>query len=275
MHSGIKADIKGIPIVDILKAPKGSYDSICCRYPMLNDGDMFEATRFRNTKLIPALLRKGRSQREIGEEFGISGSRVGAIKKKLRERELMKKKWGNLSARVITRIRTSFHCQNLKELVKKALSRDQVLMTKGFGGAAIAELEKAGAFRYSPPPAILFDDEIPSPEFITKAGHYLKALFTLNASVKFGQVALFIDLIVNSGRKLPIDNVTRSEIPCMTGPQSKWCKGILKILRMAGPPRFYWWCPECGKSGVITDYGDWPANHLNFPVSGKAKTRTL
>ena len=221
------------------------------------------------------MLKKGHSYGDIAKEFGISGSRVGVINKKLKEEKRMRKNWGNLSAGVINRVRKAFHCESLEELVKKALSRDQVLMTKGIGGITIAELEKAGAFRHSPPPAILFDGEIPSPKFITKASHYLNALFTLNASVEFRQVALFIDLIVNSGRKLPIDNVTRSEIPCMTGPQSKWCKGILKILRMAGPPRFYWWCPECGKSGVITDYGDWPANHLNFPVSGKAKTRTL
>jgi len=221
------------------------------------------------------LLKKGHSYGDIAKEFGISGSRVGVINKKLKEEKRMRKNWGNLSAGVINRVRKAFHCESLEELVKKALSRDQVLMTKGIGGITIAELEKAGAFRHSPPPAILFDGEIPSPKFITKASHYLNALFTLNASVEFRQVALFIDLIVNSGRKLPIGHVTHSKIPCMTGPQRRWCRGILNILRMAGPPRFHWWCTECGKSGVITDYGDWPANHLNFPVSGKAKTRTL
>lgn len=266
MHDEIEIpNIKGIPIADILKGLKGSYISFCCRYPALNEGDMLEAIRFRNKKLIPALLKKGHSYKAIAKEFGISGSRVGAIKKKLKEEKLMNKKWGTLSTGVVIKIRKAFHCKTLKEFVKKALSRDQVLMTKGFGAMAVMELEKAGAFRHSPPPAILFDDEIPSPKFITKASHYLNAMFTLNASVEFRQVALFIDLVVNSGRKLPIANVTHSEIPCMTGPQGKWCKGILNILRMAGPPRFHWGCPECGKSGVITDYGDWPANHLNFP----------
>jgi hypothetical protein len=218
------------------------------------------------------LLKKGCCHKDIAKKFGISVSLVWYIKKKLKEEKQLKKKWGNLSTRVISSIRKALHCENLEELVKKALSRDEVLMTKGIGGIAVTELEKAGAFRHSPPPTMLFEDEIPSPKFITKASHYLNALFTPNASVKFRQVALFIDLVVNSGRKLPIDNVTHSEIPCMTGPQSRWCKGILKILKMAGPPRFHWWCPECGKSGVITDYGIWPTNHLNFPISGKAKT---
>ena len=275
MNSEIKAsDIKGIPVADVLKElKKGSYyDSICHRYPALNDEDIRNVVRFRNKKLIPALLKKDCCHKDIAKKFGISVSLVWYINKKLKEEMQLRKKWGNLSPRVISRIGTAFHCENLKELVKKALSRDQVLMTKGIGGISVTELEKAGAFRNSPPPAILFDDEIPSPKFITKASHYLNALFTLSASVKFRQVALFVDLIVNSGRKLPIDNVTHSEIPCMTGPQSSWCKGILKILRMSGPPRFHWWCPECGKSGVITDYGDWPANHLNFPVSERGKS---
>ena len=275
MNSEIKAsDIKGIPIADVLKElKKGSYyDSICRRYPALNDEDIRNVVRFRNWKLIPALLKKGCNYKDIAEEFGISDSLVRNIEKRHKVKKEQRKKWGNLPAGVISRIRKAFHCENLKELVEKALSRDQVLMTKGIGGIAVRELEKAGAFRQSPPPAILFDSEIPSPKFITKASHYLNALFALNASVKFRQVALFIDLIVNAGRKLPIDNVAHSEIPCMTGPQSRWCKGILKILRMAGPPRFHWWCPECGKSGVITDYGDWPAEHINFPISTGTKT---
>ena len=263
MNSEIKAsDIKGIPVADVLKElKKGSYyDSICRRYPALNDEDIRGVVRFRNWNLIPALLKKGRSYKAIAKEFGISVSLVWYIKKKLKEEKQLRKKWGNLSTGVISRIKKAFHCENLKELVKKALSRDQVLMTRGIGGIAVAELEKAGAFRHSPPPAILFGNEIPSPEFITKASHYLNALSTLNAPVEVGQIALFIDLIVNAGRKLPIGNVTRSEIPCMTGPQGNWCKGILRLLRMAGPPRFHWWCPECGKAGVITEYGDWPAN---------------
>lgn len=272
MNSEIKAsDIKGIPVADVLNELKKDsyYDAICRRYPALNDEDIRNVVRFRNMTLIPALLKKGCCHKDIAKKFGISISLVWYIKKKLKEEKQMRKKWGNLSAGAVNRIKKAFHCENLKELVKKALSRDQVLMTRGIGGIAVTELEKAGAFQHSPPSAILFADEIPSPKFITKANHYLNALFTLNASVEFRQVALFIDLIVNSGRKLPINNVTHSKIPCMTGPQGKWCKGILNILRMAGPPRFYWWCPECGKSGVITDYGDWPANHLNFPVSGK------
>ncbi|MDO8803937.1 MAG: DUF433 domain-containing protein [Elusimicrobiota bacterium] len=211
MNSEIKAsDIKGIPVADVLKElKKGSYyDSICHRYPALNDEDIRNVVRFRNKNLIPALLKKSCNHKAIAKEFGISVSLVWYIKKKLKEEKQMRKKWGNLSTGEVNRIKKAFHCENLKELVKKALSRDQVSMTRGIGGIAVAELEKAGAFRHSPPPAILFDDEIPSPKFITKASHYLNALFILNASVKFRQVALFVDLIVNAGRKLhPAKNI--------------------------------------------------------------------
>ena len=80
MHDEIEIpNIKGIPIADILKGLKGSYISFCCRYPALNEGDMLEAIRFRNKKLIPALLKKGRSCKAIAKEFGISGSRAWAL----------------------------------------------------------------------------------------------------------------------------------------------------------------------------------------------------
>ncbi len=213
--------------------------------------------RFRNKNLIPALLKKGRSYRDIAKKFGISASRVGAIKKELEEEKNRNEKWGNIPVRVVNNIRNAFHCESFKEFVEKSLTRDQVLMAKGIGKIAVRELEKAGAFKHSLPPAILFDDEIPSPQFVTKARHYLNALLNPGSNAELRKMAMFIDLVVKSGGKLQADNaVVRSEIPCMTAPQRKWCKGILKILRTSS--RFHWWCPECGKSGVVTDYANWP-----------------
>ncbi|MCX5791863.1 MAG: DUF433 domain-containing protein [Elusimicrobia bacterium] len=92
MNSEIKAsDIKGIPVADVLKElKKGSYyDSICHRYPALNDEDIRNVVRFRNWKLIPALLKKGRSYKVCSTK---NGSKRKASSERCPKRHVLRKK---------------------------------------------------------------------------------------------------------------------------------------------------------------------------------------
>jgi len=244
--------IKGIPASEIVKMlAKGSwYEGICRKYRELNEKDIVDAVRFRNFTLVPFRLAQGKTPKEIAEEFGFSRSSVWAIQHKIQRNKELQDRWGGLPIRVVTALQKSFGCTSLQHLIDNFPSGEQLLKAKGIGSITMRELGKVL------PPAVRtkMDASVAKengPVYYTKAAHLARQPYDLLLSRRTKETSEFFYALINAGNDLPENEELPSQVPCMAGPQRKWCLGVLDVLQKGNPMEIHWRCPVCGLSGVI------------------------
>ena len=89
---------------------------------------------------------------------------------------------------------------------------------------------------------------------ITNLQHFEGAMEDPTVPTQVKQMAAFFSALVEDGRDLPFGEELPSTVPCMAGPQGRWCLGILDVCRQESPAEIHWNCAVCAKSGIISHY---------------------
>ena len=87
--------------------------------------------------------------------------------------------------------------------------------------------------------------------YSTKIAHLARQPYDRLLPRRTRETSEFFHALINAGKDLPEDEELPSQVPCMAGPQRKWCLGVLEVLQRGNPMEIYWRCPVCGLSGVI------------------------
>lgn len=244
--------IKGIPVAEIIKmlADGCNYDQICRRHRVLKYDDIVVAVRFRNYTLVPARLAQGKTPKEIAEEFGFDQSNVRSIQRKIERDKELQIRWGGLPIRFVEALQKAFGCTSLQQLIDNFPTGEQLLMARGVGAIALRELRKV-----LPPSARAEIDasveKKNGPVYYTKATHLARRPYDRVLPRRTWETSEFFHALIDAGKDLSENEEIPSQVPCMAGPQRKWCLGVLDVLQRGNPMEIHWRCPVCGLSGVI------------------------
>lgn len=253
--------IKGVPLMDILRAFAKTFDmySTCDRFPSLAYQDIRNAIHYRDNVLIPELFDRGSTPEQVASEFGISLANACSRQKKALSDVGFRRRWGPLTPQAIQALARAGYT-SLQDAKARPPHELDLLGIKGVGRITLEQIAAEVPIKRMPPPPPRMPGagrpgRKSAPCYVTDARHLRDALFDPAAPRQIRHIALFFQALAASARNMDPDDELPSFIPCMAGPQPKWCLGTIDVRTTADPGEIYWECPLCGKNGVLRSAG--------------------